>query len=77
MVACAIEEGLFELCLGRLQIRISNKLFAALMRQEVAFYEVTRTGEITSRLTSDTTTMCEALNNNAKMFLRDLFESGM
>jgi ABC-type multidrug transport system fused ATPase/permease subunit len=34
--------------------RIRREVFAAIVRQDIAFFDVTRTGELTNRLASDT-----------------------
>lgn len=38
----------------RLVARIRSKVFAAIIRQDIAFFDVNRTGELTNRLASDT-----------------------
>lgn len=74
-LAAGIRGGCFKTAMARLQVRINNLLFSTLMKQEVAFYDATRTGEITSRLTSDTTTMTEALSLNVNIFLRSVVQA--
>ena len=41
--------------------RLRNDLFARMLAQEVAFYDVTKTGDLISRLTADTSTMANDL----------------
>jgi ABC-type multidrug transport system fused ATPase/permease subunit len=53
----------------RLNIRIRNKLFAAVVGQEIGFFDTTKTGEVTSRLTSDATTMSDSVGRNLNIFL--------
>ena len=40
------------------------------MKQDIAFFDQTKTGEITSRLSSDITTVGEAISINLNIFLR-------
>jgi ABC-type bacteriocin/lantibiotic exporter with double-glycine peptidase domain len=48
---------LFSLSGERMVARIRKRLFRALVEQEVAMFDVTRTGELTNRLSSDTTVL--------------------
>lgn len=50
--------------------RLRNKLFHAIMQQEVAFFDSNRTGELVSRLGSDVTILKDAVTTNISMFLR-------
>ena len=60
----------FLVAMARLNIRIRNLLFGSLTKQEIGFFDTTRTGNITSRLTSDTTKMSDQLTLNLNIFLR-------
>ncbi|KAK0424982.1 hypothetical protein QR680_008962 [Steinernema hermaphroditum] len=51
--------------------RMRCDLFRSLMRQEIAFYDQTKTGEITSRLTSDCQTMATTVATNLNVFMRN------
>eukprot|EP00053_Salpingoeca_punica_P011910 m.106206 g.106206 ORF g.106206 m.106206 type:complete len:928 (+) comp15811_c0_seq4:137-2920(+) len=61
---------LFTLCTARMKVRLRELLFFRLMAQECAFFEQERTGDLTSRLTADTTKMGDAIGNNINIFLR-------
>jgi len=54
----------------RVVARLRADLYGALMRQEVAFFDERRTGELTSRLASDTTVLQNAVTMNISMLLR-------
>ncbi|XP_062399140.1 ATP-binding cassette sub-family B member 9 isoform X2 [Sardina pilchardus] len=54
-IAIGVRGGVFSITLARLNIRLRNLLFRSLMRQEIGFFDLNHTGDITSRLTSDTT----------------------
>ena len=45
---------------SKLGVRLRSKLFDAIASQEVAFFDETDTGNITSRLTSDVTKVSDA-----------------
>ena len=47
------------MAMARLNVRIRSRLFSALLHQEVGFFDKTKTGEITSRLSADTTTVAD------------------
>ena len=49
-----IRSWCFTLAGTRVVCRLRNTLFASIIRQEVAFFDTNRTGELTSRLSSDT-----------------------
>ncbi|XP_013401168.1 ATP-binding cassette sub-family B member 9 isoform X1 [Lingula anatina] len=66
---------LLLLAMNRLGLRVRNLLFGAIMKQETGFFDKIQTGEITSRLTSDATTMSESVGLNINIFLRSLVKA--
>ena len=48
-VFTGVRGGLFTLGMARLNLRIRTKLFHSLLRQDIGFFDTTKTGEITSR----------------------------
>ena len=50
----AIRATTFTLAGERVVARMRKQLFGSLVKQETAFYDVTRTGELTNRLSADT-----------------------
>ncbi len=60
----------FNVAGERVVARLRAQLYEALMRQEVAFFDERRTGELTSRLASDTTVLQNAVTTNISMLLR-------
>ncbi len=60
----------FNVAGERVVSRLRGELYAAIMRQEVAFFDERRTGELTSRLASDTTVLQNAVTTNISMLLR-------
>jgi ATP-binding cassette subfamily B (MDR/TAP) protein 9 len=64
--------GIFTLIGARVNVRLRMMLFASLMRQEVGFYDITSTGDITSRLSSDATKVGDQVCLNVNFFLRNM-----
>ena len=52
---------LFTLAGQRLVARLRTQLFESIIRQEVAFFDTNRTGELTNRLASDTQVIQNAI----------------
>jgi len=53
-VFSGIRAAVFTIAGGRVNIRLRIQLMDALLSQEIGFFDVTKTGDITSRLSSDT-----------------------
>ncbi|XP_042193421.1 ATP-binding cassette sub-family B member 9 [Callorhinchus milii] len=64
--------GIFTLVFARINIRIRNMLFRSLLQQDIAFFDANHTGDITSRLTSDTTVVSDMLSHNGSLFLQSV-----
>ena len=58
----------------RLVTRIRSTVLRAIVAQELAFFDVTRTGELTNRLASDTQVIQNALTVNISMLVRYLVQ---
>lgn len=63
---------LFELAGQRLVARLRCRLFDATISQETGFFDVTRTGELMNRLSSDAEAIQDAATVNLSMLLRSL-----
>jgi ATP-binding cassette subfamily B protein len=68
--AMALRAYLFNSAGERVVTRLRKDLFRALLAQEVAFFDERRTGELTSRLASDTTVLQNTVTSNVSMGLR-------
>ncbi|XP_034963345.2 antigen peptide transporter 2 [Zootoca vivipara] len=66
--------GLFMMTVSRAIIRIRSRLFSSLVRQDLAFFQEVKTGDLTSRLSRDTTMMSRWVPLNANVFLRSLIK---
>ena len=53
-VASMVRSWAFTLAGMRVVCRLREQLFGAIIRQDVAFFDTNRTGELTNRLSSDT-----------------------
>ncbi len=73
--AVAIRAYLFSTAGERVVARLREDLYRSVLSQEVAFFDERRTGELTSRLGSDTATIQSAVSANVSMGLRFLAQS--
>ncbi|XP_008067623.1 antigen peptide transporter 2 [Carlito syrichta] len=64
--------GFFMYTMSRINLRIREQLFSSLLHQDLGFFQETKTGELNSRLSSDTTLMSSWLPLNANILLRSL-----
>ncbi|XP_053456930.1 antigen peptide transporter 2 [Nycticebus coucang] len=64
--------GSFTYIMSRINLRIREQLFSSLLRQDLSFFQETKTGELNSRLSSDTNLMSSWLPFNANVLLRSL-----
>jgi ATP-binding cassette subfamily B protein len=71
-VAIALRYRLFALAGERAVMRLRRELYGAILDQEVAFFDERRTGELTSRLASDSGVLQNAVSVNVSMALRHL-----
>lgn len=101
-LATGVRGGLFTVAMTRLNVRIRTQLFASLLRQEIGFYDTSKTGnrvepfhpgdisgmhdlmkvkglagDITSRLSADTTTVSDQICLNINVVVRSLTQAVM
>lgn len=69
-IATGLRGGIFTMVMARMGLRIRTRLFSRIMHQEISFFDETKTGDITSRLSSDCKTMVDTLSLNINVFLR-------
>ena len=55
--------------------RLRDRLFSAILRQETAFFDRTRTGELINRLSADTILVGKAVTDNVSDGLRAVAQS--
>ncbi|RZC89847.1 hypothetical protein C5167_035843 [Papaver somniferum] len=68
----ALRAWLFSSASERVVARLRKNLFSHLVSQEIAFYDVTRTGELLSRLSEDTQIIKNAATTNLSEALRNV-----
>lgn len=56
-------------------MRLRVKLMDSLLSQDIGFFDTTKTGDITSRLSSDTTLVGDQVSLNVNVFLRSLVQA--
>jgi len=71
-VAVALRYYLFSVAGERIVTRIRESVFGAIVEQEIGFFDLRKTGELTSRLTSDATVVQNTVSVNLSMGLRSL-----
>uniref|UniRef100_A0A1J3I014 ABC transporter B family member 27 n=1 Tax=Noccaea caerulescens TaxID=107243 RepID=A0A1J3I014_NOCCA len=71
-VCTALRSWLFISASERVVARLRKDLFKHLMNQEIAFYDVTKTGELLSRLSEDTQIIKNAATTNLSEALRNV-----
>ena len=69
-VTAGLRGSILIVAIGRLNIAIRKALFKSLLHQEIGFFDKTETGDLTSRLTSDTTKLSDQIGLNLNIFLR-------
>jgi ATP-binding cassette subfamily B protein len=74
-VSIALRYRLFSLAGERVVTHLREKLYRAIIEQEIAFFDARRTGELTSRLASDTAVLQSAVSVNVSMALRSLAQA--
>jgi ATP-binding cassette subfamily B protein len=65
-----LRSWLFTLAGERVVARLRTQLYAAIIGQDIAFFDQTRTGELTNRLASDTSVLQNTVTVNVSMALR-------
>lgn len=65
----------FTVALARLRIRLRDRLFRSFLTQDIGFFDSTSTGDLTSRLSADTTAVGDQLSLNVNVFLRALISA--
>lgn len=53
-----------------MNVRLRTKLFESLVSQEIGFFDTTKTGDLSSRLSNDCTKVGDQVTYNVNVFLR-------
>jgi len=71
-VAVALRYYLFSIAGERIVTRLREHVYRSIIDQEIGFFDVRKTGELTSRLTADATVMQNTVSVNLSMGLRNM-----
>ncbi|XP_058864997.1 antigen peptide transporter 2-like [Acipenser ruthenus] len=74
-LSAGLRGGLFMCSISNFNKRIRILLFHSLVRQEIGFFEATKTGDLTSRLNTDTMLMSRSVALNVNVLLRTLIKT--
>lgn len=77
MISIGIRGGLFTIAMTRMNVRLREQLFDSLLRQDIGFFDTTKTGDITSRLSADTTSVSDSVCLNLNIMLRSATQAAM
>jgi len=69
-----VRGSIFTMVGGRVNVRLRSRLMDKLLTTEQGFFDVTKTGDISSRLSSDTTLVGDQVTLNVNVFLRSLVQ---
>jgi hypothetical protein len=73
-VAAGLRSCLFEMAGQRVVARLRRQVFEAIIKQDIKFFDTNRTGELTSRISSDTQVLQNSVTTNLSMLTRYLFQ---
>lgn len=68
--ATALRFYLFDSIGSRIMRDLRERLYSSIIKQEIGFFDTTKTGELTSRLTVDIDTLKDALSMNLAIMIR-------
>lgn len=71
-VFSGIRGAIFTVVGARVNVRLRLRLMDSLLSQDISFFEMTRTGDLTSRLSSDTTLVGSQVTSSVNIFLRSI-----
>jgi hypothetical protein len=74
-VFSGLRGSIFTVVGGRANCRLRVMLMDSLLTQDIGFFDTTKTGHISSRLTSDTTLVGDQITLNVNVFLRSLVQA--
>ncbi|MES2803595.1 MAG: ABC transporter transmembrane domain-containing protein [Bdellovibrionota bacterium] len=72
MVAGSVRYYLFTISGERIVLKLREQLYRSILKQEVTFFDFNRTGELMSRLSSDSATLQNTVSVNISQGLRNL-----
>ena len=70
-IFAGLRGSVFTVQMARLNARVRRRLFDAVLRQDVGFFDLNKTGDLSSRLNNDCSTVSNALSLNINVMLRN------
>ncbi|XP_077432605.1 antigen peptide transporter 1 [Vanacampus margaritifer] len=64
-----IGDLMYNVTMSHIHTAVQGEVFQAVLKQEIAFFDTTPTGELVSRITTDTNTMSEALSEKLSLLM--------
>merc|ERR1711983_440032 len=74
-VFAGIRGSMFTLIGGRVTCRLRYMVMDSLLSQDVGFFETNKSGDLSSRLNTDTTVVGDQISLNVNIFLRSLLQA--
>jgi ABC-type multidrug transport system fused ATPase/permease subunit len=74
-ISAGIRGSIWTLVGARVNVRLRVRLMDSLLSQDISFFEMTRSGDLTSRLSSDTTLVGSQMTANVNIFLRSIVQA--
>ncbi|GKY95163.1 hypothetical protein MPSEU_000479800 [Mayamaea pseudoterrestris] len=74
-VFSGIRGSIFTIVGARANVRLRVQLMDSLLHQDIGFFDMTKTGDISSRLSSDTTLVGDQVSLNVNVFLRSIVQA--
>ena len=65
----------FTLVGARVNVNLRSGLFESILKQEMGFFDTTKTGDLSSRLTQDVQKVCDQVQLNVNYFVRNLIST--
>ncbi|KAJ1471075.1 P-loop containing nucleoside triphosphate hydrolase protein [Baffinella frigidus] len=74
-VASGIRGTCFLIIMVKMNVRLRDKVYSAILCQEMDFFDATKTGDLSSRLSADCNKMSDQIGLNINVFLRSVVQA--
>ena len=71
-VFSALRGSTFIMLGARVNVNMRGRLFASIVNQDIGFFDKTKTGDLSSRMTQDVQKVCDQVQLNVNYFIRNL-----
>lgn len=80
-MVCGVFSGMrgasFTIAMARMNIRLRRALYRALLNQDQGFFDTSKVGDLSSRLSNNTSTVADQIGLNINVLLRSFVEGGI